>query len=72
MTTERFDAGTMGCGRFAFELHRRMKELPPGGRLEVTSHDPGTVTDLPAWCRMTGYRLVSAEPPVFVIEKSGN
>ena len=66
---EHWDAGEMGCGQLAFELHRRVRELEPGGRLEVIARDVGATTDLPAWCRMTGNRLVSAEHPTYVIER---
>jgi len=66
---ERWDAGEMGCGRLVSELSARMKRLEPGERLEVVARDPGAPTDLPAWCRMTGHALVSAEPPVYVIER---
>ena len=65
---ERWDAGEMGCGRLVFELHLRMKQLKPGDRLEIVARDEGAPTDLPAWCRMTGHTLVSAAPPVYVIE----
>jgi tRNA 2-thiouridine synthesizing protein A len=59
----------MGCGQLVFELRRQMNELEPGERLEVVTHDPGAPVDLPAWCRMTGHVLVSAEPPTFVIRR---
>lgn len=64
-----WDAGEMGCGQLVFELHRRVTGLKPGARLELVARDPGAPVDLPAWCRMTGHRLVSSEPPVYVIER---
>jgi tRNA 2-thiouridine synthesizing protein A len=66
---ERWDAGEMGCGRLVVELHARISGLKPGERMEVLARDPGAPTDLPAWCRMTGHTLVSADPPVYVIER---
>ena len=66
---KKWDAGETGCGRLAFELHLRMNRLQPGDTIEITALDPGAPTDLPAWCRMTGNRLVSMEPPVYVIER---
>jgi tRNA 2-thiouridine synthesizing protein A len=69
---ERWDAGQIGCGQLVVELHRRMKSMNPGDILEVTAHDPGAPVDLPAWCRMTGHTLVSADHPIYVIQrKSG-
>lgn len=66
---ESWDAGEMGCGRLVIELRRRVDALGPGDRLRVSARDPGAPRDLPAWCRMTGHRLVLAEPPVYVIQR---
>jgi len=65
----RWDPGEMGCGQLVFELRGRLSRLKPGERLEVVARDPGAPVDLPAWCRMTGHSLVSADPPVFVIQR---
>ena len=59
----------MGCGQLVFELRRRMNELEPGEELEVIAHSPGAPTDLPAWCRMTGHTLVTADHPSYVIRR---
>jgi tRNA 2-thiouridine synthesizing protein A len=69
---ERWDAGEMGCGQLVFELRHRVGELRPGERLEIVARDPGAPTDLPAWCRMTGHPLVSANHPVYVIERQAD
>jgi len=66
---QRWDAGHLGCGYLVFELFRRMKTLPPGGRIEVTSLDEGAPVDFPAWCRSTGHVLESARHPVYRIRK---
>lgn len=67
--TTRWDSGEIGCAQLVFELRRRLKDMQPGERLEVVARSRGAPTDLPAWCRMTGHRLVSAEHPVYVIER---
>lgn len=59
----------MGCGQLVFELRRRMNELKTGDRLEVIAQSPGAPADLSAWCRMTGHTLVSADHPVYVIQR---
>ncbi len=61
----------MGCGQLVFELRRRMQDVEPGETLEVVALSPGAPTDLPAWCRMTGHVLVSADPPIYVIRRKG-
>jgi tRNA 2-thiouridine synthesizing protein A len=43
--------------------------MKPGETLELIARDSGAPTDLPAWCRMTGNTLVSANHPVYVILK---
>ena len=65
----RWDAGEVGCGQLVFELRRRMNQLQPGETRAVGAQSPGAPTDLPAWCRMTGHTLVSAEHPVYVIQR---
>ena len=64
-----WDAGETGCGQLVVELHQRMSRMRPGDRLEIIARDMGAPVDLPAWCRMTGHTLVSAEHPVYVIER---
>ena len=65
----KWDAGMMGCGELILELKLRLAQMSPGARLTLVARDPGVPEDLPAWCRMTGHRLVSATPPEFVIER---
>jgi len=59
----------MGCGQLVFELRRRLLEMSPGEMLEVVAQSPGAPTDLPAWCRMTGHTLISAEHPIYIIRR---
>ncbi|HWB13742.1 MAG TPA: sulfurtransferase TusA family protein [Pirellulales bacterium] len=67
-----WDAGLMGCGELVLELRNRLNRLAPGAAFRLIAHDPGVPEDLPAWCRMTGHRLIRAEPPEFVIERRAN
>ena len=68
-TPARWDVGDIGCGRLAAELATRVRRLGPGERLEIVARDAGAQADIPAWCRLTGHRLVSAEPPLYLIER---
>ena len=36
----------------------RVKELAPGTLLDVFATDPGTLHDIPAWCRVHGHSVV--------------
>lgn len=64
-----WDAGDTGCGELVLELRFRMLALRPGERLRLVARDPGAVEDLPAWCRMTGHKLIHAEHPRYLIER---
>jgi tRNA 2-thiouridine synthesizing protein A len=64
-----WDAGMMGCGELILELRKRLNQLPPGAIMKLIASDPVVPEDLPAWCRMTGHRLVHAAPPDFLIER---
>jgi len=64
-----WDAGDLGCGDLVLELRMRMRELPIGTVLELTASDPGAPEDLPAWCRMTGQKLLASKHPHYRIRK---
>ena len=67
-----WDAGFMGCGEVIILLRRKFQPLRPGEVFKLTSHDLGAHEDLPAWCRMTGRRLLHAEHPIYLIEQKGS
>jgi tRNA 2-thiouridine synthesizing protein A len=64
-----WDAGHMGCGDLVLALRGRLLALPPGDVLKVTALDPAAPEDLPAWCRLTGHRLLRAEHPDYYIQR---
>jgi tRNA 2-thiouridine synthesizing protein A len=64
-----WDAGAMGCGELILELRLRLAKLAPGSTFKLIDRDPGVPEDLPAWCRMTGHRLVQSSPPEYLIER---
>jgi tRNA 2-thiouridine synthesizing protein A len=64
-----WDAGDLGCGELVFDLMMRLRALGPGQVLKLTATDPGAPQDLPAWCRLTGHRLLRADPPHYFIER---
>ncbi len=55
------DAGHAGCGELLMLIFEEMKTLTPGQILQVIGYDPGAREDIPAWCRLTGNRLLSME-----------
>ena len=64
-----WDAGDLGCGELVLELRRRVEALERGQRLHLVARDAGARADIPAWCRLTGHTLVSAQHPVYEIRK---
>ena len=64
-----WDAGDLGCGDLLLQLRFRVEDLAPGTVLRLVALDPGVRADLPAWCRLTGHTLVTAEPPVYFIRR---
>ena len=64
-----WDAADMGCGELVLELKRRLDRMRAGQILRVTARDPGARADMPAWCRLTGHRLLSEEHPVYLIRR---
>lgn len=66
---DEWDTGNMGCGEILILLRSRMQQLDPGDVLKLTTRDLGAHEDLPAWCRLTGRRLVRAQHPDYWIEQ---
>ena len=64
-----WDAGDIGCGELVLALRGRMNALPAGAVLKVTATDPAAPEDLPAWCRLTGHRLVHMSHPDYFIRR---
>ena len=64
-----YDAGPVGCGQLLMNLRIKLKDMTPGAVLKVKAYDSGVREDLPAWCRLTGHRLIEAAHPDYWIER---
>lgn len=64
-----YDAGSMGCGELVLELRFKMEELKSGQIMKLIALDAGAPEDLPAWCNLTGHKLVKKEHPEYWIQK---
>ena len=62
-----WDAGDLGCGDLLLPLRGRMRQLNPGQILRLVARDPSAPEDIPAWCGVTGHRLIQAEHPTYWI-----
>ena len=54
------DARGLLCPLPVIRVQDRVKQLSGGDVLDVTATDPGTLHDIPAWCRVHGHRLLAA------------
>ena len=63
MTTQQrrtLDAPGLACLDLTPLIARTMRELEPGEVLAVRTDDPAARVGEPAWCRLTGNRLLRA------------
>jgi len=61
MTVHHLDARRLLCPLPVIRTQNTVKNLLPGDILDVLASDPGVMHDIPAWARVHGHRLVSAE-----------
>jgi tRNA 2-thiouridine synthesizing protein A len=69
---DQWDAGLTGCGELIVQLHLRMRSLLPGQLFRLISKDPAAPEEIPAWCRLTGHKLIFAEHPEYWIQRKEN
>jgi len=62
----RFDGGDTGCGELLLELRVFFRPLAAGTRVAILATDEGSPVEVPAWCRVTGHRLVAAAYPYYL------
>ena len=63
------DAGEQSCGDLAIALKRAVARLRSGEILKLLTRDPGARADVPAWCRVTGHRLLWGDGSTFFIQR---
>ena len=67
-----WDAGNIGCGELVMGLRMRLQSMHRGQVLRLTATDAGIPEDLPAWCRLTGHKLIYACHPEYLIQRREN
>ena len=55
------DCKGLSCPMPIIKLSKAMKGLESGKVLEMIGTDPGSKTDIPAWCEKTGNEFLSME-----------
>lgn len=56
-----WDAGELGCGELLLKLRVKLRGMP-GQTLRLVARDRGAIEDIPSYCRITGHRLLMADP----------
>lgn len=62
------DAQRLLCPIPVIRTQDKIKELQPGDILEVLCTDPGTLQDIPTWCRINGHQVIQTEQEGRVIK----
>lgn len=60
MADKTLDAKGLNCPLPILRAKKALKDIPPGGALEVLATDPGSVADFEAFCRTTGNQLLES------------
>lgn len=55
------DARGLLCPLPVIRTQNRIKTMQSGELLDVVATDPGTLHDIPAWCRVHGHEVVDTE-----------
>jgi len=58
MADQLLDAKGLNCPLPILKAKKALKDVPPGGTLEILATDPGSVADFQAFCRTTGNELL--------------
>lgn len=61
MTIHELDARNLLCPMPVIKTQNRIKDLTKGDELKVFCTDPGTLQDIPSWCRVNGHEIIETE-----------
>lgn len=60
MTRQALDARNLLCPLPVIRVQDAVAGLTAGDILEVRCTDPGALSDIPAWCRINGHRVLES------------
>ncbi|WP_223668761.1 sulfurtransferase TusA family protein [Kangiella shandongensis] len=61
MSTQTLDCRRLLCPMPVIRTQNALKELNDDDILEVICTDPGTLNDIPTWCRINDHQVLSTE-----------
>ncbi len=72
------DARRLLCPMPVIRLQDSINKLSAGARIQITCTDPGTMADIPTWCRINNHIVISSINNesdyefIFVVKKSAD
>jgi tRNA 2-thiouridine synthesizing protein A len=70
------DARRLLCPMPVIRLQDCIDKQPAGASVRITCTDPGTMNDIPSWCRINGHSVVSCEEQqdeyIFLVRKDSD
>ncbi len=67
------DARRLFCPLPVIRLQNNINKSPPGTRVRIVSTDPGSMNDIPTWCRINGHQVLESVERdrefVFLVQK---
>lgn len=70
------DARRLLCPMPVIRLQDCLNKQPDGSEVRVTCTDPGTLQDIPTWCRINGHQVLSSDQQddeyIFLVRKAAD
>ena len=70
------DARRLLCPMPVIRLQDCIDRQPTGASVRITCTDPGTMNDIPAWCRINGHSVLSCDQQqddfIFLVRKDSD
>jgi tRNA 2-thiouridine synthesizing protein A len=70
------DARRLLCPMPVIRLQDSLAKQPAGARVRITCTDPGTMSDIPTWCRINNHRVIEMEQQeqeyIFLVQKESD
>ena len=67
------DARRLFCPLPVIRLQNCINKQPPGTRVRIVATDPGSMNDIPTWCRINGHQLLESREQdreyIFLVRK---
>ncbi len=61
MSEHTLDARNLLCPMPVIRTQNKIRTLADGDTLKVICTDPGTLSDIPAWCRINGHSVLDTQ-----------